>query len=348
MPYIKDELIKNRKEKINKTNTRQDKNKIPFSLKQAFSVKKRNKESCSKYFDSSTKMKNDLMIKPHLGRKRKNDNSFSEHNKFSKDNIRRKIKFLVLNYTLEFLNEKIRIAYKGNIGKGINKKELISLDQTTKIDSTIENNKNFIYKTLGDIFSRNISTKYTNYLPNYNNNLIKKLLAEKDEKKREYFKQLFNITFLQCVKWFAGDDSCKELKGFKKFCEIKNKLNDEKKYIDILESYLRRFEENIKKRIGKRGRPKINEKATEGATFGEYPTTQSVGLKSTVNNENNPKINESTGYNSVEGEYKSTTSAGLKSTMNKPEENKDMKSSVGYNSMEGEYASTSENKPKVN
>lgn len=263
MPYIKDELIKNRKEKINKTNTRQDKNKIPFSLKQAFSVKKRNKESCSKYFDSSTKMKNDLMIKPHLGRKRKNDNSFSEHNKFSKDNIRRKIKFLVLNYTLEFLNEKIRIAYKGNIGKGINKKELISLDQTTKIDSTIENNKNFIYKTLGDIFSRNISTKYTNYLPNYNNNLIKKLLAEKDEKKREYFKQLFNITFLQCVKWFAGDDSCKELKGFKKFCEIKNKLNDEKKYIDILESYLRRFEENIKKRIGKRGRPKINEKATD-------------------------------------------------------------------------------------
>ncbi len=90
MPYIKDELIKNRKEKINKTNTRQDKNKIPFSLKQVFSVKKRNKESCSKYFDSSTKMKNDLMIKPHLGRKRKNDNSFSEHNKFSKDNIRYK------------------------------------------------------------------------------------------------------------------------------------------------------------------------------------------------------------------------------------------------------------------
>ena len=40
---------------------------------------------------------------------------------------------------------------------------------------------------------------------------------------------------MQCVKWFAGDDSCKELKGFKKFCEIKNKLNDEKKYIDILE-----------------------------------------------------------------------------------------------------------------
>ena len=91
-----------------------------------------------------------------------------------------------------------------------------------------------------------------------------------------------------------------------------------------------------------------NKDSKEGATFGEYPTTQSVGLKSTVNNENNPKINESTGYNSVEGEYKSTTSAGLKSTMNKPEENKDMKSSVGYNSMEGEYASTSENKPKVN
>ena len=122
----------------------------------------------------------------------------------------------------------------------------------------------------------------------------------------------------------------------------------------------------------------------EGATFGEYPATQSVGLKSTVNQsvENKPKLNESTGYNSVEGEYTSTSakienkdskegatfaeytstqSTGLKSTVNKPEENKDMKSSVGYNSMEGEYTSTtakpenkdskegatSENKPKL-
>ena len=79
--------------------------------------------------------------------KRKRNNS-NIHDKYSYDNIIRKIKILVLNYTLKFLNLKIKDIYKGNIGNGIFKKELVPLNHNVKYDTTIEFNHKFINKTL--------------------------------------------------------------------------------------------------------------------------------------------------------------------------------------------------------
>ena len=47
------------------------------------------------------KLKKNLEKKPHLGRKRKNEGSIGEHNKFSSDNFRRKEKTLILDYALD-------------------------------------------------------------------------------------------------------------------------------------------------------------------------------------------------------------------------------------------------------
>ena len=69
----------------------------------------------------NNKSKSKLIKKSRLFLKRKNDNTIGKHTKYADDNLRRKIKNLVLKYALEFLNEKIRALYKGNIGKGISK-----------------------------------------------------------------------------------------------------------------------------------------------------------------------------------------------------------------------------------
>ena len=208
------------------------------------------------------KLKNNLEKKPHLGRKRKNEDSIGEHTKFSGDNLRRKVKKFIIDYALDFLNEKINQIYEGNLGEGIKIKKLLPINRFSKSDTSIQHNKDILNKTLGDIFSISISARYIYYSPNHNKELIKRLLNEKDENKRLYFKKLFNITFLDCLRGFCGNDTCEELTDFKKFSEIKTKFKDEPDYIKELESFLKAFENNIKSKKGRKKRQKNEQKET--------------------------------------------------------------------------------------
>ena len=212
------------------------------------------------------------------GRKRKrednNDNENSEdkkaHNKFSDDNLRKKCKNMVIKYSLEFINEKIREKYKSNLGHGKFKKELKILDQENKVKSTVDFDKTFLTKTLKDIFSGNISARFYNFNKDYNRELIKSLMQDKDEGRKQYFIKLFNITFIECLKCFREDEEAlntEELNGFKKISLIKNELikkhgND---YAEIFIHYLNNFEEiiNNKKGRNRRGEPgkKIEDKS---------------------------------------------------------------------------------------
>ena len=143
---------------------------------------------------------------------KENKNKY-EHNKYSDDNIRRKCKHLVLKHLLEFLNYKIRNIYNGNIGNGIFKKELQILNQSQKSDATINFNRIFLTKTIGEIFSENISGRFTNYPIYHNKVLINKLMNENDEQKRIYFNNLFNLNFIQCLKHFRGEEKIDLLDG---------------------------------------------------------------------------------------------------------------------------------------
>ena len=198
-----------------------------------------------------------------IGKKRKRKH-YSTHDKYADDNIRRKIKNLVLNYTLKFINIKIKDIYKGNIGNGVIRKEIVPLNNSIKYDTTIEHNKIFINKTLKEIFSENISSRFKSYyFPNRNDIIINRLLNDKDENKRLFFQRLFNIRFIQCVEAFSGVDNCEELKGFIKFDDIKKYFDDESKYIDKLKYYLRNFEIIIKNRKGKIKKQNIEENRME-------------------------------------------------------------------------------------
>ena len=253
---------------FSKTNLKLKKEKIVNGQvlnKNIFSIIKNDNHTQSTDWMENEKTKSNLFQKSRLGRKRKNDNSIRDHDKYASDNLRRKAKNLVIDYALEFINEKIRMIYKGNIGNGMNKKVLLALNQDFKSDTSIENNKNFLYKTLGEIFSSNISTRFSDYYPEYNKNIIQRLLNEKDENKRLAFKRLFDIQFLQCIEAFCGNDDCEELKGFKKYRDIKKNLEEkhEQKYIEKLENFLQNYENNIKDKTGRKSRRSNEDKDKE-------------------------------------------------------------------------------------
>ena len=185
-----------------------------------------------------------------LDKNRENFNSFEKHTKFSSDNLQRKCLTIILNNTLEFINNRIKKIYKGNIGNGMNCKKLLNVQLKSNL-FTIDFIKNLLHKTLGEIFSDNIRIRYTNYIPDYNFLMIKKLLNEKDQDKRIHLEKLFGITFLQCVKKFAELDNSEELDGFITFNEYKDKLNQDPEYLKAFKDYLINFEENIGRKKSK-------------------------------------------------------------------------------------------------
>ena len=201
------------------------------------------------------------------GRKRKRENNnVSEnsedkkaYNKFSDDNLRKKCKNTIIKYALKFINEKIKEKFKNNIGHGKFKKELKILNQEKKVKSTVDFDKSFLTKTLKDIFSGDISARFYNFNKDYNRELIKSLIQDKDEERKQYFIKLFNITFIECLKYFREDEeglNLEELNGFKKISLIKDELikkhgND---YAEIFIHYLNNFEEIINNKKGRNRR----------------------------------------------------------------------------------------------
>ena len=189
------------------------------------------------------KLKNDLTQPLNKKRGRtKTGNNESTHTRFSDDNLRRKVKHIVLQNTMNFINEKIREIY-GNIGSGIFIKKLLIINQRQKTNATILFNKEFLNKTLGEIFSEDISSRYTNNRKDHNKILIEKLMEDKDEAKKNYFQKLFNITFVDCLEHFRGDKEIEELKGLISFkdLELEDK-NKDKEYQETLNHYVYNYE----------------------------------------------------------------------------------------------------------
>lgn len=179
-----------------------------------------------------------------------NDN-VSPH-KFSDDNLRRKCKQILLDNLLYFINYKIRMFYNGNIGKGILTKQLKKLNQKLS-NSNIKFNKEFLFKSIRDIFSDKISSRITNCPPEHNKIIIQSLLNEKDINKKNYFNNLFSLTFFQCLEHFRGTNSYPELK------EMNTLKNELKKYSNIdyvsnLDYYFHNYEIIINKKKSRKSR----------------------------------------------------------------------------------------------
>ena len=213
----------------------------PKNLKENLENKEKNELSQTP--KNEVEKTENLPKKIALGRKRKNSNEKGIHNKYSEDNIIRKIKSNLLNILYNFINMFIYEIYEGNIGKGIFKKQLLKMNQRQIIDS--KNNKVFLNKKLKHIFSDNICEKYTYFPLEFNKNLIEELLNELDGEKRKKLKNLFDLTFLDCLLHFRGDKKIEILQGLESLEDLCQKFKEDKEYLESFRYSVFQFENII-------------------------------------------------------------------------------------------------------
>ena len=191
-----------------------------------------------------------------LGRKRKDSLTEGKHNKFSHDNIIRKIKSIILHIVYLFINDKIKEIYKNEPGYDKEKDELKKIEQSQVINSDIKFNQNFLNETLEHIFSVNISHKYKKYNLEHNKNLINRLLNDKNIKRRQIFHNLFTKTFFECLEHFRGTKNIYELEGINTFDKIKAKYENDPDYLASLEYKLKFYEDIVRNQKGRKRRIK--------------------------------------------------------------------------------------------
>lgn len=190
-----------------------------------------------------------------LGIKTKNTN-LKVYDKYSPNNIIRKIKISLISSLTNFINNIIYLVYKGKIGQGFLQKELKSPESYEK---NVQENKELLDKQLKDIFSVPISKRYSNYFSNHNQKLISYLLNEEDIKIKIKFEKIFNLTFLECLNHFVGKEYIKELEGIKTFNEIFKKYENEPEYLKMVQEYANDYKDILcRKKSRNRKKEKTN------------------------------------------------------------------------------------------
>ena len=208
------------------------------------------------------KTKRKPVINPENNNDNNNDNNNINnsivHDKFTDDNMKKKCKNIVLKCILEFINNKIKKLYNNDIGHGNYEKNLKTLGEKSKMTTTADSYSDFMKKKLKDIFSEKISTKYSNFSPEHNKMIIESLIKEKDDSKKSYFGELFDLTFEDCLKNFRGDTDLEELKGFKNLDFVKEELvkkseENGEEYSKYFAYYIKNYEKLINKKTKKLG-----------------------------------------------------------------------------------------------
>jgi hypothetical protein len=182
-----------------------------------------------------------------INKKRRRTSNTNNNSEYEPKKMRVKCKQILLEAIMNFINQKIKEKYNFEIGKGICENQLKKLNQKQNSTTDVDFNKEFINKPIKDIFSDNISKKFTTYLETHNKNIINNLLNEKDLNKRDYFTKLFSLTFLDCLKYFRGEVYFDELKGMHSLDdEIENNFGKDE-YIEQVKHYFNNYEKIIEK-----------------------------------------------------------------------------------------------------
>ena len=198
-------------------------------------------------------------IKKAKGRKLKNSKEQGFHNKFTFDNIIRKIKAISMKSFFNFFNNKIKEVYKDSEVKSL--WGLKKLNQSQIKNSNIEYNRLFFEKSLKDIFSDDITTKWKTEGRDHNKKLIEKLLNEENKGKKIIFEKILNYKFIDIVKYLRGErEGLDELKGLDFDEYMWNKIKKDENYLIIFKNNMENIEkliQNKKPRIKKKYKNKL-------------------------------------------------------------------------------------------
>ena len=196
------------------------------------------------------KKNNKVLFKLKRGRKKKDDSTKANHNKYSSDNIIKAIKAKLNECIINFINKIINYVYRINKVKliqiigGLNnikvKESSKYIEVIKKIDyKTFVNKTNKKYnlellsQTIKEFLSKKISKKYKNLNQEYNIIIIDRLLQ--DEENNSIFNFIFNK--IKIEDWL-------DIFVHKKELEFHNDVSDLKYYqIDMLKENLVRIDE---------------------------------------------------------------------------------------------------------
>ena len=192
-----------------------------------------------------------------LGRKRKNT-TCGKHNKFSKDNLTRKLKVKLFDAILNYINQSffpIKFITSNNFVKNINNEQqfFVKINQEIIKNINVKENLNLLNTKLKDIFSNEVSIKKASFGLNYNKYLINKIYKEKQQHK---VISILEMTFLECLEQFRGTKKNDKLKGLEEFykkmiIEFKN-IGEEKEYIYQFQNFVKNFENYYKNKKGRK------------------------------------------------------------------------------------------------
>lgn len=166
------------------------------------------------------KEKDEKSVKRGRKIKKEKQNKYKiKHNKYSGDNIIRKIKAQLLSYLLMFLNNILNINNKND------KNRLYKLDSKYIYQLKKEIDLNLLKMKLKDLYSLNISPIYKYLSKDYNKNLIQKIV-EKEIHVEDHPTILFtfNLSFREWIELFTYKKSIYEIiKDYKEFENVKIK-----------------------------------------------------------------------------------------------------------------------------
>ncbi len=202
--------------------------------------------------------------KPKLGRKTKNCTETGIHTKYKEDNMLRKIKVILKNVFMDFINTKMEEIFQKNSRIIIDGKEykikLLNLRQDIVKNINVEFNKKLLNERIKDFFNCKISTSFRNYPANFNELLMDKLYEIENGEK---ITCILEKTFIECLRYFRMDEeifrdpeySC--LKGLEKgFLSLKQNLskNYDEEYIEKLIQLIKDFEKVFEDKKGREPR----------------------------------------------------------------------------------------------
>ena len=245
----------NKKQNLSSKNIfeeRNDKKEKKFDI----TIDKKYKELIQTKIKKNLLSKRPFKEKKVLGRKKKENEGLGEHNKFSDDNIIRKIKHVILDSVMKFINKKIHNLYSYESQKEKKERQLFKLKQNSKISSRINYNKEFLDKKLVEIFYDDISSKYSRFPTNHNKELINSLINEKDEKKKIIFNKIFNLSFVDCLNHFRRSKTIEELEGISNldnYLKAKKMIVNEE-YSNLFKYFVNNYEKVI---MGKKSRIRV-------------------------------------------------------------------------------------------
>ena len=226
-----------------------DKNKIK-------DLNKNNNAKINETFPQNNNL--NIMVKlTKRGRKLKNSNEERNHNKKTFDNLLRRIKHCLLKGLKVLINKKIKDVFQND--EKLSFLKILTLDQKQSNNSRVEFNRLFIHKSIKDIFSGKLTTKYKRKdLEKNNEESIKTLLSVKDIEKRNIFENIFNLEFIDVVNFIVGKRNdlvqLNELRLTEKF--LKDILIDEE-YSKIIFYTMENMEEILKNKKSRKRNKKM-------------------------------------------------------------------------------------------